>query len=207
MIRNLLRPIYGWTALACLALALGCGGGKKEAAQTAPAIDPQLKARLEALNERADRLSHQIASLREETTQRISEMTSESQSLALEANALTRQYGGKPLPTAPVKAGQPAAAAKTKGKGPISPLGRLMLIVIALLAIWIIARIFLGRLEEEEEEEDDDLFAEGGDDEAGADKGASRPSAPEIPPAAPGAPAAKEAPEGKPDESGGQPKA
>ena len=178
MIRNLLRPIYGWTALACLALALGCGGGKKESAPTAPVIDPQLKARLEAFNERADRLSHQIASLREETVQRIAEMTSESQTLALEANALTRQYGGKPLPPAPAKPGQTASGTKPKGKGPISPLGRLMLIVIALLAIWIIARIFLGRLEDEEEEEDDDLFAEGGDDEAGADKGAPPPGHP-----------------------------
>lgn len=209
MIRDLLRPICGWAALACLALALGCGGNKQPA-KTAPALDPQLKARLEALNERADRLNRQIASLREETTQRISDMTSESQSLTLEANALVRQLGGKPIVPVNAKAAHPAAPGETaaKRKGPIGALARLMLIVIALLAIWIIARIFLGRMEEEEDEEDDP-FAEGADEDAGTDEGAgytTPESRPIVPPGASPGEAPKPAAEGAHDEGNGEPK-
>jgi hypothetical protein len=162
MIRALIRPSYRWVLLLCLALVPACG--KQEPAKPAPALTQaqaaSLRQQVEDLRQQAMDLSSQITQLRREHMEVMSELTTQTQRLAASLNSIDGQLGGKPIPLAirpvAVTKGTPAADRDHAG-GPIGPFARFLLIVISLLAIWIIARLFLKHLSEDEEEEDDEL--------------------------------------------------
>lgn len=180
MIRYPLRLIPGLMLTACLVLALACSPAPRTTPPEAPASDQsrQLRQRVEELNQRAARLDAQLDELREAQTRQLAEVTSESQALADELGRLALQLGGKPAP-ATHSTETPAARAK----GPLGPLVRLFLIIIMLFALWIMARIFLGRLGEEDEE-DDDSAADAADEDLAAEDGKpglSRDAQPEEP--------------------------
>lgn len=161
MIRSLIRPSYRWVLLLCLALVPACG--KKEPAKPAPALTQEqadgLRKQVEELRQQAMDLSSQITQLRRDHMDMMSELTTQTQRLAASLNSIDSQLGGKMVPLAirPAPAGKGTAAEHNRGKGPISPFARFLLIVIILCAIWVLARLFLKHLSEDEEEEDDDL--------------------------------------------------
>lgn len=176
MVRTLMRPVAGWMALICLTLALGCGGDE-QAKTPAPALTTaqaaQMRQEIEALRARTMELTQLMQQLRREHMTALDRFTTETQAIAAQLNVLDVRLGGKAVPlgvrsVAPVR--KNGAAAEEHEKGPLGPLPRLALIVICLFAIWIIARLFLGRLSEDDEE-DDDLAA---DEEVATEEGAVR---------------------------------
>jgi hypothetical protein len=201
MIQFLLRPLCGFSLLIGLLLA-GCSGQpEKPAASVAPAPSPALapevsgkvRQRLAELNQRVTRIDARIADLHEEQLKRLEALTSETEALVDDIEALDRQLGVKPpalaarpaVPTAGKVLGKatplpaPSVAEPAPSKGPLGPLGRLLLIIIALFAIWIMARIFLGRLGEEEED-DEEFTVDSADEDSGVDEGPVRRLDPEV---------------------------
>lgn len=172
MVRTWVRSVAGWMALMCLALGLGCGSDEPVPQAPAPALTTaqaaQMRQEIEALRARTMELTQLLQQLRREHMTALDRFTTETVAISAQLNTMNVRLGGKAVPLGVKTAPQPvrkAAPAEERGKEPLGPLARLALIVICLFAIWVIARLFLGRLSEDDEE-DDDFGPEAADEEA-----------------------------------------
>jgi hypothetical protein len=176
-IRHVFRlAMFALPGLFCISLA-GCGGGEQTSGEGTKESDAaeekarsrvlckRVSERLGSLEDKMGRLNDEIDKLQSEQARQIESLTRSAQALTDEVSLARREMTSKGAqPGSPATQGKknqpkkdeagPATVAESEAEGPSFVL-RFVLVLIILGGIWILARIFLGRIEDEDDFDDD----------------------------------------------------